>query len=140
MKKRCVFDTTTVASALLFASGRLAWLRQYWRKECTPLISRATASELTRVLGYSKFRLSPDDSNELLAEYLPYCEIVEPSESCSVICRDVHDQPFLDLAWSGKADLLITGDNDLLSLAGQTTFAIETPEEFRRRVDGLLQG
>ena len=43
------------------------------------------------------------------------------------------DQLFLDLAQSGKADILVTGDDDLLALAGQTVFVIETPEEYRRR-------
>jgi uncharacterized protein len=130
-----VFDTTTVVSALLFANGRLAWLRQHWREDgCVPLISRATTAELIRILGYPKFRLSPDDRQELLAEYLPYCEVIEPAEQCPSVCRDADDQPFLDLAQSGKADLLVSGDSDLLELAGQTTFMIETPETYRRRV------
>ena len=124
-------------SALLFANGRLAWLRQHWRDGGSkPLISHATAAELTRVLGYPKFRLSQDDRRELLAEYLPYCEIIEMTEECISVCRDQNDQPFLDLAQSGKADLLVSGDQDLLALAGQTTFLIETPEAYRRRIFG----
>lgn len=136
MSRRVVFDTTTVVSALLFANGRLAWLRQHWREEgCTPLLSRATAAELTRVLGYPKFRLSQDERRELLGEYLPYCEVIELTEKCDLVCRDINDQPFLDLAQSGKADLLVSGDQDLLVLAGPTGFFIETPEAYRRRVD-----
>jgi len=64
------------------------------------LISRATAAELTRVLGYPKFGLSAGDGRELLAEYLPYCEVVEVAERCAFVCRDASDQAFLDL---GKA-------------------------------------
>jgi putative PIN family toxin of toxin-antitoxin system len=129
-----VFDTTTVLSALLFANGRLAWLRQHWRESgCVPLISRATAAELTRVLRYPKFGLSADDARELLAEYLPYCEVVEEVERCALVCRDASDQPFLDLAQSGRADLLVSGDQDLLMLAGRTAFLIESPEAYRRR-------
>lgn len=135
MKTRVVFDTTTVVSALLFANGRLTWLRQHWRESgCVPLISRATTAELTRVLGYPKFRLSQEDRRELLAEYLPYCEVVELTERCVLICRDANDQPFLDLAQSGRADLLVSGDRDLLAMVGQTTFLIESPEDYRRRV------
>ena len=135
MKRRVVFDTNTVVSALLFANGRLAWLRQHWREGgCTPLISRATVAELTRVLGYPKFRLSPDDRLELLADYLPYCETIEPAQRCTSVCRDGNDQPLLDLAQSGKADLLVTGDQDLLALTGQTAFLIETPEVYRQRI------
>ena len=137
MKPRVVFDTNTVVSALLFANGRLAWLRQHWREGgCTPLISRATVAELTRVLGYPKFRLAPDDSLELLADYLPFCETIELVEGCPAVCRDKSDQPFLDLAQSGKADLLVTGDDDLLALAGQTAFLIETPEDYRLKASG----
>lgn len=122
-------------SALLFANGRLAWLRPHWREGgCTPLLSRVTAAELTRVLGYPKFRLSQDDRRELLADYLPYCEVIEPSERCKCDCRDPKDQPFLDLAQSSNSDLLVSGDQDLLVLAGQTAFQIETPEAYRRRV------
>jgi uncharacterized protein len=113
----------------------LAWLRQHWREGgCIPLISRATAAELTRVLRYPKFGLSTDDGQELLADYLPYCKVVEVAERCASVSRDASDQPFLDLAQSGGAELLISGDQDLLVLAGQTTFLIENPEDYRRRI------
>jgi putative PIN family toxin of toxin-antitoxin system len=132
---RVVFDTNTVTSALLFAGGRLAWLRQHWREGVSvPLISRATAAELTRVLAYPKFQLALEERLELLGDYLPFCETVEPTEQCPTVCRDSNDQPFLDLAQSGKADLLVTGDQDLLALAGQTLFAIESPEAYSQRV------
>ena len=130
-----MFDTTTVVSALVFANRRLSWLLPHWQEGgCTPLISPTTATELTRVLLYPKFRLSLDDRRELLAHYLPYCEIVEQVTRCPQICRDKKDQPFLDLAQSGRAELLVSGDSDLLALAGQTTFLIETPEVYRVRV------
>lgn len=132
---RVVFDTTTVVSALLFAEGRLAWLRQHWKEgACVQLISRATVAELTRVLGYPKFRLTAEDRHELLAEYLPFCELIALTDPCRTLCRDIDDQPFLDLAESGKVELLISGDHDLLELAGQTAFLIETPEAYRLRV------
>ncbi len=130
-----MFDTTTVVSALVFAHRRLSWLLQHWQEGgCTPLISSATATELTRVLGYPKFRLSLEDRRELLAHYVPYCEIVEQVTRCPQTCRDEKDQPFLDLAQSGGAELLVSGDNDLLALAGQTAFLIERPEAYRLRI------
>ncbi|MGH9599234.1 MAG: putative toxin-antitoxin system toxin component, PIN family [Terracidiphilus sp.] len=135
---RAVFDTNVVVSALVFNAGRLAWLRSHWQgRGCVPLISRATAAELARVLGYPKFQLSSNKTLELLSDYLPFCETVEAAETCPVACRDANDQPLLDLAQSGKADLLVTGDADLLALTGQTAFLIETPEDYRRRVFGV---
>jgi len=135
--RRVVFDTNVVLSALLFPRGRLAWLRAHWREgEAVPLVSKATVRELMRVLNYSKFRLSEQYRMEALALYLPYCESIIAAEKCPIECRDIKDQPLLDLAQSGKADILVTGDDDLLALAGQTAFVVETPEAYRRRIAG----
>jgi len=135
--RRVVFDTNVVLSALLFPVGRLAWLRAHWRdRGAVPLTSTATARELTRVLGYSKFRLSERYRIEALALYIPYCENIDPAEKCPIVCSDPKDQSLLDLAHSAKADLLVTGDDDLLALAGQTPFVIESPKAYQFRVFG----
>lgn len=120
---------------MLFQRGRLAWLRGHWRLGTwTPLVSRATAAELVRVLAYPKFRLTADERDELLSDYLVYCETIDRVRRCPLSCRDPTDQPFLDLAHSGQALVLITGDADLLALSGQAGFGIETPASYRRRV------
>ena len=135
--RRVIFDTNIVLSALLFPAGRLAWLRSHWSQRiAVPLVSPATVRELTRVLNYSKFRLSEQHRVEALALYLPYCESHNPASKCLIQCRDPKDQPFLDLAVSGRADLLVTGDEDLLALAGQMAFLIETPGAYARRFNG----
>jgi len=136
-KARVVFDTNVVLSALLFTHGRLSWLVDHWQdRSCVPLISRATAVELSRILAYPEFHLSAEEQFEVLGGYLPFCEAIDLAHSCPILCRDRKDQPFLDLAQSGKADVLVSGDVDLLALAGQTAFVIETPEAYRRRITG----
>ncbi len=138
MKPRVVFDTAAVISALLFPGGELSWLRQHWQQEaCVPLLSRATAAELMRALSYPKFCLSPEERRELLADYLPWCMVVSVKSQSTMICRDPNDQMFLDLARSGKADVLVSGDKDLLALAGGAAFVIESPAAYRRRVQKM---
>lgn len=133
-RPRVVFDTGTVLSVLLFGSGRLSWFRRHWREEaCVPLLCPETAQELMRVLNYPKFRLSQEEQLELLGDYLPYCESVFPITHCPLACRDVKYQSFLDLAHSGHAAILVSGDQDLLVLAGEAGFSIETPESYRQR-------
>jgi putative PIN family toxin of toxin-antitoxin system len=100
------------------------------------LISALTVTELARVLGYPKFNLSASDRRELLSDYLPFCDVIERTRKSNIVCRDANDQPFLDLALSGKAELLISGDRDLLALAGKTRFLIETPGAYRVRIFG----
>ena len=128
-----VFDTTVVVSALLFTSGRLAWLRAHWRAgDALPLASRATIEELTRVLRYPKFQLCSDNRDELLAEYLPYCEIVKVTRKSKLACRDKNDQPFLDLAESGKADLWSPEIETSWLWPGKRGFSLKPPQPIVR--------
>ncbi len=132
---RVVFDTNTVISALLFGGG-LSWLVDHWRfGAAVPLVSRATASELLRVLRYPKFGLSEANVEAFAARYLPFAERIEVDENALALpaCRDPNDRMFLALADAGRADVPVTGDDDLLTLRGETRFPIETPEQYRGR-------
>ena len=135
---RVVLDTNLVLSALIFANGRVATLRDAWREgHCVPLVSKATTAELIRVLAYPKFKLGDEDQQELLADYLPWCATVRiPNPPpATPNCRDPYDQPFLQLAVAGKADYLVSGDKDLLSLRDQFVCPIVTAEHFLVALD-----
>jgi putative PIN family toxin of toxin-antitoxin system len=84
------------------------------------------------VLAYPKFRLDAQGQQELLADYLPHALVVQVPEPPPAVpaCRDPFDLPFLHLAVVGKADVLVTGDADLLVLAGKLRFRILPPEAF----------
>ena len=128
--RRVVLDTNTVLSALLLVSGRLVPLRTAWQSgEVTPLLCAQTVEELLRVLAYPKLKLTPEEREELLADYLPYGEVVSPwkSKPKVPVCRDERDQVFLDLAAVGAAHWLVTGDRDLLNLGGQVRSQIIAP-------------
>lgn len=135
---RVVIDTNLVLSALVFAQGRLSPLRHAWQgAHCHPLVSNITAAELIRVLAYPKFKLTAADQQELLADYLPYCTTVRmPAKlPTTPACRDQFDLPFLQLAIAGKAKYLITGDQDLLSLAGRFVCPIITADQFMKALN-----
>ena len=88
------------------------------------------------MLAYPKFPLTSDDRFETLADYLPSCELVEITANWPAVCRDPKDQQFLDPAQCGRADVLVSGDQDQLALTGQTALGIETPEAYRSGVLG----
>lgn len=117
---RVVLDTNVVLSALVFGVGPAGRLRLDWQQQAfVPLASSATARELVRVLAYPKFRLSLPEQEELLADYLPYAELVRIPSPVPWVpdCRDPLDLPLMQLAVAGKAQSLVTGDRDLLVLA-----------------------
>jgi len=133
---RVVLDTNVVLSTLLFSRGHLCWIRDTWRShQFTPFISKATTQELIRVLSYPKFKLSKTDIEALLGDYLPYCETITDlnTEDKLPDCRDPHDQKFLQLASAADAHILVTGDQALLELENETSFAIETPAQFKQQ-------
>lgn len=139
---RVVFDTNTIVSALLFR-GAASWLVEHWQSgKVTPVVSRETARELLRVLVYPKFGLSPAQAEAVATRYLRHAERVEfAGEDGSLpLCRDLNDQMFIRLASTGHADILVSGDKDLLDLRGTTSFIIETSAEYRRRFEGEQDG
>lgn len=128
-----MLDTNIAVSALLFSSGRLALLRVAWHRDVfIPLISTATAEELIRVLCYPKFKLTAEDREELLGDYLPFCTTVKiPTKAPKVPpCRDPSDLPFLQLAACGRADYIVTGDRDLLEIPNKLSYAIVSADAF----------
>ena len=119
MNRRVVLDTNCIMSALLFSKQPLAWLRHSWQNgEITPLASKETVSELIRVLSYPKFKLTKAEQDLLLADFLPYIEVVTieniPEDLPQI--REKADQMFLILAVIGKAEVLVTGDADILEI------------------------
>jgi uncharacterized protein len=142
---RVVLDTNVVLSALLFRSGRLSPLRHSWQgQRFVPVVCKQTMSELVRVLGYKKFKLSQVDAKHILAMYMPYVEVHTLEHSASTMarmpqCRDPKDQIFLDLAHSAQVDCLVTGDEDLLvlddAMRNHSPFHICTPLSFLTRLE-----
>ena len=127
---RVVLDTNVVLSALVFRGRAAGQVRQAWQRELVlPLASTATVQELVRVLAYPKFGLSQPEQDELLADYLPYSETVRIPQPPPKVpeCRDALDLPFLHLAVAGKAQVLVSGDRDLLVIAAELERTSECP-------------
>lgn len=134
MPPRLVLDTSVLLSALLFPSGTVSWIRAEWRAgHVRPLVSRDTAGELLHVLAYPKFALAAEERQDLLDDYLPWCETVTVADPPPSVpeCRDPYDRPFLELAIAGRADALVTGDADLLALADSFAVPILAPAALR---------
>lgn len=125
-----MLDTNVVLSALIRPGGVSGRLRLAWQAGLfQPLASRETTAELLRVLAYPKFRLRPEEQHDLLADYLPWTEVVRipvpPPRTPQ--CRDPHDVAFLELAIAGDAATIVTGDADLHALAPIGGIALMTP-------------
>jgi predicted nucleic acid-binding protein len=66
------------------------------------------------------------------------CEIILAPQRAKVKCRDPDDQKFLDCAVAGKADILVTGDRDLLIIRHVGRTKIVTAAELIRTLKDPL--
>ncbi|WP_301337560.1 putative toxin-antitoxin system toxin component, PIN family [Microcystis aeruginosa] len=74
-----------------------------------------------------------EQRQQLLVRILEISLLIRPTDHTE-ICRDRDDNKFLNLATSGEARYLITGDNDLLILQRYGKTEIVTPREFLKIV------
>ncbi len=128
---RFVFDTNVIVSAALLA-GSIP--RQAFDKaldEGRILISVPALLELTEVLSRKKLNkyLLEEERMRFLVGLLKETELVDIIEVVTD-CRDAKDNKFLELAVSGKADCIVSGDEDLLVLNPFRGIPILKPREF----------
>jgi putative PIN family toxin of toxin-antitoxin system len=134
-KPRFVFDTNAIISAAL-----LKWSvsRQAFDKaldEGELLVSAETIDELNQVLGRVDFAkyVTEDERLEFLAVLLREAMFVKVTAHVGE-CRDPSDNKFLELAVSGAADCIVSGDQDLLVLHPFRGISIVTPRGFLDKV------
>lgn len=138
MSMRVVLDTNCLISALVFSKGRLAQLRHIWQAGMfVPLVCEATMRELIRVLAYPKFRLEKIHIDALLADLLPWVEVIVLAEAASpmVQLRDKDDAVFIQLALQAKADYLVSGDRHLTELVDSVSVPILSAADFLNLFD-----
>ena len=129
--KRFVVDTNILVSALLIKQSSAWQSITLMESMGTLLYSESTLLELEQVLNRQKFDkyLTLEDRQTFLVKFIEKSELVTVTET-RTDCRDPKDNKFLELAVSGKADILITGDRDLLILNPFRNLQIITINEF----------
>ncbi len=113
-----VLDTNVLLDLWVFDDPGVASLRAALASgACVALRSRATDAELAEVLARPQFDLSAERQRALLADWNDSARPVERVFPAPWHCADPRDQPFLDLAFTARAQCLLTKDKALLRLA-----------------------
>jgi putative PIN family toxin of toxin-antitoxin system len=137
---RLVLDTNVVMSGLLWR-GKPYQLLQAIRRQHPGLqiySSPVLLEELTEVISRPAFikqlALIGKTAPEVLADYLEVVELVEPLEVPAIV-RDPDDDHVLACATTAQADLIVSGDKDLLDLHQYQGIPILTPAEALQRIE-----
>lgn len=139
---RVVIDTSVTLPILIRQEPGTSRLLQLWQNNrILPLHNRDTIAELRgKLLEHSptaKHLQAVRFAETALGQYLRWSQEVplqQPDSTNRPQCRDPSDQKFVDLAITGYADFLITGDQDLLTLNHSTSFEIIKEDVFVKTV------
>jgi uncharacterized protein len=126
-----VFDTNVLVSALLFAQSRPRQAFDEALAHGQILTSLEMLSELDDVLSRPKFTryLLQEERARFLQAFIQQAVLIAVTEHIDV-CRDPKDNMVLELAVSGGASHIVTGDGDLLGLNPFRGIAIASPDAF----------
>lgn len=129
---RLVVDTNVFVSAALKDSSWPAHTIRWLSKYDGLLKSVAVEEELFAVLQRPRFtdKIAPFFIEEVQRIFAS-AELIAITERVAQ-CRDPEDDKFIELAVNGRADLIISGDGDLLSLGTVRDIPIVTPAAFVR--------
>ena len=131
LEPRYVFDTNVIVSALLFQDSVPGRAFAYAQDHGKILVSTPLLRELQSVLGRPKFEayVTASERNQFLTALTREATLVTVTVELHVV-RDPKDNLILELAVSGTASAIITGDADLLALQVFDSIAIRTPAAF----------
>lgn len=132
---RVVLDTNVLLSGIAYPASIPGKILAAWRNGAVEmLLSAYILEELRRVLPRLAHRhgLSAAEIDDLVDALSIQAEIIEPRPAEEPRLRDAADERVLDTLLTAlnasNADYLITGDKDLLAVAGR--YPILTPAQF----------
>ncbi|MFO0207124.1 MAG: putative toxin-antitoxin system toxin component, PIN family [Betaproteobacteria bacterium] len=131
-------------AALLWRGPPHALLEQVRAGTLSMVSSPALLAELADVIGRAKFDailVKTNTSRERsLAQVRQLADVIEPPPLREPVCRDPDDDQVLALALAAKVDLIVSGDNDLLSLGSFEGIPIVAPAQARGLVEAAGKG
>jgi putative PIN family toxin of toxin-antitoxin system len=129
---RVVLDTNVFIAAVV-SDGLCRDLVRVRVLPHTIVTSKPLLREL-RSTSRNKFAVDPDEL-PLLRQLQEEAEIVAPVRLDERVCRDEDDDMVLTTAIAGKADVIVTGDEDLLVLRKFGGIKILSPRQFLELLD-----
>lgn len=128
-RRRVVFDTNILVSALVFPGGRgEAALRRIIEQTDQLVLSRPIVDELLDVLA-RKFARNAEELAHVAVFVTELAVVVAPKRRLRVV-KDDADNRVIECAVAGRAEVIVTGDKALLALKFHEKIRILTLREY----------
>jgi uncharacterized protein len=135
---RAVIDTNILVSGLIRKQGLPGQVLRHLRVgDFTFIYSVPIMVEVVEVLSrpqiQHKYQVESEDITALINLVRLRGELVSPNRTIDA-CRDPKDNRFLEAAIEGNANIIFSGDKDLLDMADFETIPIVSIAEFLARL------
>jgi putative PIN family toxin of toxin-antitoxin system len=135
---RIVVDTNVLISAFFWGGLPADVVEANREGRCTIVTSEALLAELLLVLQRDKFTKQLQRMNrtpqEFLHNYRADVEVVDVIPLAQPVSDDPDDDRVLACALSGKAEAIVSGDDDLLRLKSFSDIPVMRPAEFLEKL------
>lgn len=124
---KVVIDTNVIISGIFWGGNPKKILQLFRNKQIEVLISPEMLFEIIRIL--EEFEADEKLINDVKYIFQTRAVKVLPKKKFHIV-RDPKDNIFLDASFEGKADFLISGDKDFLTLKNFYKTRIISPKDF----------
>lgn len=135
---RLVVDTNVLVSAFLWQGTPARLIELAGEKEIQLFTSRELIDELSEVLHRKKLAKQVQATGltpaQMIGNYRRLAEPIAARKLARQISRDVDDDSVLACALAASADLIVSGDDDLLELKAYQGIPIVTVSEALKRL------
>ena len=130
---RVVLDANVVFAGAGWRGEAYACIVAMARRRITAFATDETLEELRTLVSERGYK-SPHSPHTVLSWYYERVKRVEPSQLGKRRSRDSEDDPYLACALAADAKVIVSRDDDLLSLEKPFGIEIITPRELLRRL------
>ena len=135
-KLKAVLDTNVWVSAMIWGGLPAEVISAAENKRICIITLEAIIEEINQTLAYPRLRRVCEDAGvnrqELIEAVLRIGRLVEVKMKGNVVHEDPADNKFLECAFDGKADFLVTGDEHLLRIGHYKATRIVSVRQFLR--------
>jgi putative PIN family toxin of toxin-antitoxin system len=139
MPVRAVLDTNVLVSGLVAESGTPRQILDAWFEDRYVLVtSLYLVEELAHVLSYprisKRLHLNESTAAAIIGALLSKAEVTPGQLQLPGVTRDPKDDAVVACASEGKADYIVSGDQDLLVLGEYEGIRVVTPRQFVEKI------
>ena len=120
MLLKLVLDTNTIVSAFFWEGNEAELFRKIEQGKAELYLTMEILKEIEEVIKRPKFnevmKKAGLTSDQIMQKIVSLSHVVIALKLNIKVCRDEKDNKFLECAESAKADYIVSGDEDLLSL------------------------